>query len=117
VIKSYKKENKSISKDIIEKWTAEILLGLQKIHRAGKFDLKINPSNVWIDEKGKIKLLPLELYNQKLESLSDPQKCYFSPEIFDGKINFACDIWAVGCVLFELCALEVFISSVNNFYK
>ena len=32
---------------------------------------------------------------------------YMSPEVWDGKIMPASDIWALGCVLHEFCSLEL----------
>jgi len=105
----------------------DLLSALHVLHHQGVVHCDLKPSNVLFDENGRVKLggfhLAKRLSDIKNASPSKSQKnsasssrtqnplaslrgtpCYMAPELFqDGSCaSFASDIWAFGCILFEL---------------
>ena len=43
---------------------------------------------------------------------------YMAPEVCESKpYTFKSDIWALGCVLYELCTLKVFFTIIYKFFQ
>jgi hypothetical protein len=106
----------------------QILLALQHVHNRGILHRDIKASNIFLSTcasestKNSTPLTSLFDYTIKLgdfgiaKALEPGQSCaktmlgtpcYFSPEIISDKpYNKKSDVWAAGCVLYELCALK-----------
>ncbi|KAL5484888.1 hypothetical protein ACEPAI_7530 [Sanghuangporus weigelae] len=103
IIKQYRQKKWSIDEEHI--WTpAEDGAG-QILHR----DLK--PENVFISKGNAIKLgdfgLSKALIQTSLTSTRVGTPYYVSPEIIQGRpYGTKSDIWSLGCVIYELCALS-----------
>jgi NIMA (never in mitosis gene a)-related kinase len=85
----------------------------------------INPSNVYFREtqRKNVKLGGFSL-SKKLEMEQDfsatvlPNTYYLSPEqIQSGTCNLQTDIWALGCLIYEACALTPPFRSANEFER
>lgn len=71
----------------------------------------IKPQNVFLDHNNRVKLgdfgLSKELSGQNLADTYVGTPFYMSPEIIAGRAyNAKSDIWALGCVIYEMCAFE-----------
>lgn len=71
----------------------------------------IKPHNVFLDHNNRVKLgdfgLSKELRGQNLAETFVGTPFYMSPEIIAGRAyNAKSDIWALGCVIFEMCAFD-----------
>eukprot|EP01025_Chloroclados_australasicus_P038646 TRINITY_DN398_c1_g1_i10.p1 TRINITY_DN398_c1_g1~~TRINITY_DN398_c1_g1_i10.p1 ORF type:complete len:1216 (-),score=117.54 TRINITY_DN398_c1_g1_i10:293-3940(-) len=93
----------------------DLLLAMQYIHMAGIIHCDIKPSNILLDENGRIKLggFSLSLRLQEINDRNFKQypaergsPSYMAPELFQEGATFstASDLWALGCVLYE-CAM------------
>lgn len=115
VIKSQKKMKEYLKEEIIWKIFIQVCLALYACHtnKPKKIlhrDLK--PSNVFLDEFNNIKLGDFGLSkmvandtNFVYSNVGTPY--YMSPEQIDEcGYDEKCDIWALGCFLFELCSLR-----------
>lgn len=82
------------------------MLKMRVMHR----DLK--PANIFIDGNGNMKLgdlgLGRDFSSQTMEAFSRVgTPLYMSPEILQGNgYDFQCDVWSLGCIVYELCALR-----------
>ncbi|KAF9401261.1 G2-specific serine/threonine protein kinase [Mortierella sp. AD011] len=85
----------------------------QPMPRAAILHRDLKPDNVFLDANKNVKLGDFGLSR----SLSNPQKAfaqtyvgtpfYMSPELISESIyDIKSDIWSLGCVVFEMCALE-----------
>ena len=82
------------------------MLKMRVMHR----DLK--PANIVIDGNDNMNLgdlgLGRDFSSQTMEAFSRVgTPLYMSPEILQGNgYDFQCDVWSLGCIVYELCALR-----------
>ena len=104
----------------------QLLSGLRTLHKNGIIHCNLKPSNIVIDEYGNVKICDFKKCLKLSKMTSDLiQKnkcamtpCYTAPELFrkEGKYSFKSDLWALGCILFELAVGQVpfFDNSIDN---
>ena len=93
----------------------DMFVAAREIHGAGFIHCDLKPSNMLLDEEGRVKVCGLGL-SQKISAIttysgtptqlsSRGTPCYMAPEMFtpEGVHSYATDLWALGCVLYE-CA-------------
>lgn len=132
IIKQYKMSNEYISESIIWNIFTQLLMALYRCHYGENcplisniyedLELKINnnnqviihrdikPDNIFISN-GVFKLgdfgLAKSLNDQDFATTCVGTPYYMSPEILlDRPYSPLCDIWSLGCVIYELCALH-----------
>ena len=93
------------------------MLALQHLHKNGYLHCNLKPSNILVDEYGNIRLCdfkkalransitPIDI--KKNKAAMTP--CYTAPELFseDGSYNFKTDLWALGCIMYEMAVGQV----------
>jgi len=90
---------------------------LQYLHKVGFLHCNLKPSNILVDEYGNIRLCDFKK-SLKINSITpnDIRKnkaamtpCYTAPELFgeDGAYNHKTDLWALGCIMYELAVGQV----------
>ena len=95
-LKEYKQKNKYLSENIIWKFFIQISLGLAYIFLTKNLDVKIG-------DLGVAKILQNTLHAYTF--IGTP--FYLSPEICEEKpYNEKSDVWALGCILYELCTFK-----------
>jgi serine/threonine protein kinase len=85
--------------------------GIHCLHSKGVIHRDLKAANCFIDARGIVKLGDLNVSRRlKTGDLARTQvgtPYYISPEIFRKKAyTFSSDIWSLGCILYELAALE-----------
>ena len=101
---------------IIWRILIQIVLGIKSFHSNDIILKKLCPQNIFIDKENNVKIggfgLNLDFTtedNENLLALYDP------PEIFNGKnYNKKSDMWALGCVLYELIFKKKPFQSLNH---
>ncbi|XP_052218811.1 serine/threonine-protein kinase Nek3-like isoform X2 [Dreissena polymorpha] len=93
-------------------WFLQVVLALEYIHSKKFLHRDLKPQNVFLTLSGIVKLgdfgIARHLINEDLASTRIGTPLYISPEICEGKpYNDRSDMWAAGCLLFEMCALQV----------
>eukprot|EP01018_Ginkgo_biloba_P014851 Gb_33195 [translate_table: standard] len=110
------RQDSRLPEESIHDFARDLLQALQFLHSKGVIYCDLKPSNILLDENGRLKLcdfgLARRLSDISKSSVSQlPQAkrgtpCYMAPELFQegGVHSFASDLWALGCVLYECYA-------------
>ena len=106
------REGSYIDEGQIRLWIVQLCLALKQSHDHKVVHRDLKASNVFLDEQFNVKLGDFGLAMNLLESRKNNQgmagtPLYLSPEaITRGVCSFKGDIWSLGVVLHELCALR-----------
>ncbi|EAS03793.1 plant dual-specificity MAP kinase kinase family domain protein (macronuclear) [Tetrahymena thermophila SB210] len=111
-IKQKLKENDHFPENIILNWFIQLTMALDFIHEKHVLHRDVKSSNIFLTSSGSIKLGDFGI-SKVLHSTADKAQTligtpyYLSPEVCENKpYTYQSDIWALGCVLFEMCALK-----------
>ena len=111
-IKEHKEKGEKIAKFLIYYFIIDICEGLQYIHKKNLIHRDLKPENLFLTEDEKIKIGDFGIAKQ-LNSINEYAKTqigtmlYMAPEVLSGKeYNNKVDIWALGCIIHELCTLN-----------
>lgn len=112
-IEQAKRKGQRIPEDQIVRWMTQALLALKYIHEKHVLHRDLKSSNFFISSSGNVKLGDFGI----AKVLSCTAACartqigtpyYLSPEVCQEKpYGWPSDIWAMGCILYELCAQKV----------
>ncbi|CAK9083937.1 unnamed protein product [Durusdinium trenchii] len=94
-------------------WLAQLAWGLQHLHSRKFLHRDLKPQNVLLAQQGKRVMLADFGVAGQVEHTEDLRRsivgtpAFMSPEMLEGRpYNSKTDQWALGCVLFEMMALE-----------
>eukprot|EP01063_Lacrimia_lanifica_P012361 TRINITY_DN18986_c0_g1_i1.p1 TRINITY_DN18986_c0_g1~~TRINITY_DN18986_c0_g1_i1.p1 ORF type:complete len:861 (+),score=176.41 TRINITY_DN18986_c0_g1_i1:49-2631(+) len=86
----------------------EVVQGLQYLHSRGVAHRDVNPKNIMVDLRGRVKLA--NFGNWKLDDApGGPPRVHAAPEAAQGDsppAAFACDLWSVGATIVHLASGE-----------
>ncbi|XP_076220284.1 serine/threonine-protein kinase Nek5 [Aptenodytes patagonicus] len=101
------------NEDQILSWFVQISLGLKHIHDMKILHRDVKAQNIFLSNNGKVaKLGDFGIARQLNSTVEFAHTCvgtpyYLSPEMCENRpYNNKTDIWSLGCVLYELCALK-----------
>ncbi|CAI2368333.1 unnamed protein product [Moneuplotes crassus] len=111
-INRQKEVNKLIPENIIMDWFIQMALGIKHIHDKKVLHRDLKTQNIFIGENREIRLgdfgvskLLVHSYDNAETGIGTPY--YLSPEICRGvPYNSKSDVWALGCILYELTTLD-----------
>lgn len=93
-----------ISEDVLQLWSAQILVALESLHQQDTVVADLRPENILINDEGNIIMSympPRRNFNllKFKEPYSSPELCAFAPPLLP---TTAVDIWSFGVLLYEL---------------
>ena len=100
--------NNLIDEDILCKIIYNICLSIQEIHSKEIIHRDLNPNNIFIYKDYSIKIGDFGISKHCYSTKTYVGTQYYkAPEILNGNVyNNKVDIWALGCILYELFTLE-----------
>ncbi|XP_067451398.1 interferon-induced very large GTPase 1-like [Thunnus thynnus] len=119
-IKSQKGE--LFSEDQILDWFVQICLALKHIHDRKILHRDIKPQNIFLTKDETVQLGDFGVSRvlnstEELATTCIGTPLYLSPEIWKNKpYNNKSDIWALGCVLYEMCTLKPAFNADNSMH-
>merc|ERR1719337_545830 len=112
-IKEAKQKNRPFGEEQICRWLTQAILALKYIHEKHILHRDLKSSNFFLSRNGNIKMGDFGIA-KVLECTAACAQTqigtpyYLSPEICQGRpYAWGSDIWAMGCILYELCAKRV----------
>ena len=115
------KINRNINEIIIEKIIVDLCLGLKEIHDKKIIHRDLKPENILINEDYHIKICDFG-NSKKLDFINSYALAsigtynYMAPEIIEGEIyDEKVDIWALGCIIYELLSLKMCFENKSPF--
>ena len=114
IIKNQKEKVKQFFKeeDILG-WFVQMVFGLQYIHKKNILHRDLKTQNIFVTSQNLIKIGDFGIskslsHTLDLATTAIGTPHYLSPEICRRKpYNHKSDMWSLGCVLYEMCALEL----------
>ena len=107
---SYKKKGSYMPEKEVWHYFVQIIRGLQALHDLKIVHRDIKCANLFLTKEGVLKLGDLNVSKVAKRGMLQTQTgtpYYASPEVWkDRPYDSKSDIWSVGCVLYEMCALN-----------
>lgn len=104
---------RSIPEPIVLSWMRQTLSGLEHLHGQGVVHRDLKSSNIFLCEgRRRIRIGDFGI-SRILESTAFASSCvgtpaYMSPELMrNERYDYHVDMWALGCICFELCTLNL----------
>ena len=115
-IKKMGRNKIKFNEKLIWNYAFQILFGIKALHDKGVIHRDIKSANIFLSKvNNKCKIGDLNtgkvIKKNKNKNNSNYQigtPTYFSPEIWKkGEISYKSDIWAFGCIVYEMCSLKM----------
>jgi NIMA (never in mitosis gene a)-related kinase len=112
LIEQHQKKRYYLKEEIVWKFLCQILIGLDVLHESKVMHRDIKPANLFISKDLEmIKLGDLNVAKIAKNDLAKTQigtPYYLAPEIWNNELyDYRCDIFSLGCVLYEMMSLEL----------
>ena len=109
VLKDLEREKKFLPMSMVKKYAREIFIGLQNMHQLGISHRDLKPENILLKDQ-QVRICDVgssKILDQSPASMNTPyvvSRYYRAPELIlaCNKYDFSIDIWATGCIIFEL---------------
>lgn len=110
IIKLHLKNKTNIPENDIWNYLIGTLQGLRALHNANVMHRDLKSANIFL-KKGVIKIGDLNvsklIKRTGMDHTQTGTPYYASPEVWSDKpYDYKCDIWSVGCIIYEMCSLK-----------
>lgn len=118
-IENARKRKQPIAEDQVLKWFTQAILALKYIHEKHILHRDLKPQNFFLSKNGVLKMGDFGIAKVLACTIAVARTqvgtpYYLSPELCQDKpYAWPSDIWAMGCILYEMCALKVPFDAAN----
>nr|KAG5707857.1 hypothetical protein BaRGS_031588 [Batillaria attramentaria] len=110
-ITEYKKKGKSFEEKTVLDWTVQLMMALQYMHSRRVLHRDLKTRNIFLKNNmvkiGDFGISRILMGTTDMASTFTGTPYYMSPEVLKHEgYNSKSDVWSVGCILYELCALD-----------
>jgi NIMA (never in mitosis gene a)-related kinase len=119
LIKQRKEEGLPMTEDEVMDVFVQLAMAVDFIHSVKIMHRDLKSGNVFLTQKGVVKLGDFGIAKMLDTSMRHAQTVvgtpfYMSPEVCENKpYDFKSDVWAMGCILYEMCTFEHAFDSSN----
>ena len=116
-----KKPNQHLKETIIINFIKQITKGTAYLHNKKIIHRDLKPSNIFISSENRLKIGDFGISKKHTSTMSMANTLvgttiYIAPEIYGGiPYNEKADVWALGCILYELASLQPAFGGHNIF--
>jgi NIMA (never in mitosis gene a)-related kinase len=119
-IKNTKKKGDLLDEKIILTWFLMLVMGIQALHSKSVLHRDLKSANIFLTSKKFIKIGDFGI-SKVLDSTSAKTfvgtPYYLSPEVCSNKkYDLRSDLWSLGCILYELCTLNVLLQLFSTLF-
>ena len=104
-----KKNGLVFDEDLIWEWIIQILNGVLYLHDHQIIHRDLKSANIFLMKNGVLKIGDLnvsKLSKNDYARTKTGTPYYLAPEVWaDRPYDYKCDIWSIGCIIYELCCL------------
>ena len=126
-----KKKHLHFEEKLIWEWISQLLNGLLYLHTNHIMHRDLKSANIFLMKNGLLKIGDLnvsKLSKNNYARTKTGTPYYLAPEVWEDKpYDYKCDIWSLGCIIYELCTLsppfrgknfkELFSNIKNGYYN
>ncbi|MCL4159842.1 UNVERIFIED_CONTAM: hypothetical protein GTU68_035695, partial [Idotea baltica] len=110
-LKHAKKKGELLDENVILAWFIMLTMGIQALHSKSVLHRDLKAANIFLTSNKFVKIGDFGI-SKVLDSTSAKTfvgtPYYLSPEVCSNKkYDFKSDLWSLGCILYELCTLDV----------
>ena len=122
-IKKMLKKHLQFEENTIWSILIQILEGINYLHKSKIIHRDLKSANIFLTKKGIVKIGDLNVSIIAKKNLAVTQTgtpYYAAPEVWENEsYNNKCDIWSIGCIIYEMAALHVPFrgTSIHQLYK
>ena len=106
----YNKKNKLLfMENMIWKWLIQLLNGVVFLHSHHIMHRDLKSANIFLMKNNIVKIGDLNVSKLSKNSFAKTKTgtpYYLAPEVWEDRpYDYKCDIWSIGCIIYELCCL------------
>lgn len=110
-LKTLKKNGEILNEKLIAFWFIQLLFGIRALHSKNILHRDLKSANIFLTKTFSLKIGDFGI--SKVLERSSAITCigtplYLSPEVCNNQpYGLSSDMWALGCIIYEMCALKV----------
>mmetsp|Transcript_41167 Transcript_41167/g.74380 ORF Transcript_41167/g.74380 Transcript_41167/m.74380 type:complete len:604 (+) Transcript_41167:87-1898(+) len=118
-IEDHKRRRATIAEDQVLLWFTQAIMALKYIHDRHILHRDLKPSNFFLSKSGSLKMGDFGIAKEMSCTIAVARTqigtpYYLSPELcLEKPYTWPSDVWAMGCILYEMCALKVPFDAVS----